>query len=65
MQKRKIKGLEIFQQSREKGYAPGGERVYDYQFDYGSLREAFKQLLRDRGWEFKVVIMKGKASYHA
>jgi hypothetical protein len=63
VQKKKIKGIEVFQQSRERGYAPGGEIVYDYQFDYGSLREAIKQLLQSYGWKLKVVIMKGKASY--
>jgi hypothetical protein len=63
MQKKKIKGIELFQQSREKGYAPGGELVYDYQFDYGSLREAFRRLVESRGWKFKVVIMPGKTTY--
>ncbi len=63
VQKKKIKGLEVFQQSRERGYAPGGELVYDYQFDYGSLRDAVKQLLQSYGWKLKTVIMKGKASY--
>lgn len=62
-QKKKIKGIEVFQQSRERGYAPGGELVYDYQFDYGSLRDAVKQLLLSYGWKLKTVIMKGKASY--
>jgi hypothetical protein len=63
VQKKKIKGIEVFQQSREGGYAPGGELVYDYQFDYGSLRDAVKQLLFSYGWKLKTVIMKGKASY--
>ncbi len=63
VQKKKIKGIEVFQQSRERGYAPGGELVYDYQFDYGSLRDAVKQLLQSYGWKLKTVIMKGKASY--
>ena len=63
VQKKKIKGIEVFQQIREKGYAPGGELVYDYQFDYGSLRDAIKQLLHSYGWKLKTVIMKGKASY--
>jgi hypothetical protein len=63
IQKKKIKGIEVFQQSRERGYAPGGELVYDYQFDYGSLREAVKQLLQSYDWRLKTVIMKGKASY--
>jgi hypothetical protein len=63
VQKKKIKGIEVFQQSRERGYAPGGELVYDYQFDYGSLRDAVKLLLQSHGWKLKPVIMKGKASY--
>lgn len=63
IQKKKIKGIELFQQSREKGYAPGGELVYDYQFDYGSLREAFKRLIESKSWKFKVVIMPGKTTY--
>lgn len=63
VQKKKIKGTEVFQQSRERGYAPGGALVYDYEFDYGSLREAFKKLIESRGWKFKVVIMRGKATY--
>lgn len=62
-QKKKIKGVELFQQSREKGFSPKGELVYDYQFDYGSLREAFKHLLEAQGWKFKVVLARGKATY--
>jgi hypothetical protein len=62
-QKKKMKGIELFQQSREKGYSPGGEIVYDYQFEYGSLRNAFKQLLQSHGWKLKVVVMKGKTTY--
>ncbi|MDY6826156.1 MAG: hypothetical protein SVV67_03115 [Bacillota bacterium] len=62
-EKKKIKGVELFQQSRQRGYSPTGELVYDYQFDYGSLREAFKRLITSRGWQFKTVLMKGKASY--
>lgn len=63
IQKKKIKGTELFQQTREKGFAPSGEMVYDYQFDYGSLRDAFKQILQGYGWKFKVVLMKGKTTY--
>jgi hypothetical protein len=62
-QKKKIKGVEVFQQAREKGFSPTGEPVYDYQFDYGSLREAFKQQLQARGWKFKVVLVRGKTAY--
>ncbi len=62
-QKKKIRGAEVFQQAREKGFSPTGETVYDYQFDYGSLREAFKQLLQAKGWKFKVVLVRGKTAY--
>ncbi len=62
-QKKKIRGIEVFQQARERGYSPSGELVFDYQFEYGSLRDAFKQLLEAKGWKFKTVIVRGKASY--
>ncbi len=63
MQKKKIKGIELFQKNREKGYAPDGKLVYDYQFDYGSLRELFKNIVESYGWQFKVVILKSKSTY--
>ena len=62
-QKRKIKGAELFQKTREKGYSPDGGLVYDYQFDYGSLREAFKILAGQHGWKFKLVLVRGKTIY--
>ena len=62
-QKGKIKGLELFQQIKAQGYSPTGEAVYDYQFDYGSLREAFRSIIENNGWKFKTVLFKGKASY--
>jgi hypothetical protein len=62
-QKKKIRGIEVFQQAREKGFSPTGEPVYDYQFDYGSLRDAFKKLLQARGWKFKIVLSRGKVTY--
>ena len=40
-----------------------GELVYYYQFDYGSLREAFKQLLATHDWKLKVVLIKGKTTF--
>ncbi len=59
-QKKLIKGVEMFQKARETGYAPTGAMVYDYQFDYGSLREALRGLVEEQGWKLKTVIMKGK-----
>ncbi len=58
--KKLIKGVELFEKAQEKGYAPTGEMVYDYQFDYGTLREAIKKLVAKHDWKFKTVIMKGK-----
>jgi len=62
-EKKKIKGIELFQQSNEKGYNPTGELVYDYQFDYGSLREALKRIITSQGWKFKVVLRRGITTY--
>lgn len=59
-EKTKIKGKEVFSSKSEKMYGPDGQKVLDYQFDYGSLREAFKKIIEDAGWNFKLVIMKGK-----
>lgn len=59
-EKTKIKGKEVFSSKSEKMYGPDGQKVLDYQFDYGSLREAFKEIIEDAGWNFKLVIMKGK-----
>lgn len=56
----RIKGKEVFSSQSEKIYGPTGEKVLDYQFDYGSLREAFKQVIEEAGWNFKLVISKGK-----
>lgn len=56
----RIKGKEVFTSQSEKIYSPTGEKVLDYQFDYGSLREAFKQIIEEAGWNFKLVITKGK-----
>lgn len=56
----RIKGIEVFKARQEKIYDQKGELVLDYQFDYGSLREAFKQIVEDNGWNFKLVITKGK-----
>ncbi|MGI5880789.1 MAG: hypothetical protein ACOX6L_09375 [Syntrophomonadaceae bacterium] len=59
-EKTRISGKEVFSSRSEKIYAPGGEKVLDYQFDYGSLREAFKEIIEAAGWNFKLVILKGK-----
>ena len=59
-EKTRIKGKEVFSSSSEKVYGLNGEKVLDYQFDYGSLREAFKEIIEQAGWDFKLVILKGK-----
>ncbi len=63
VQKRMVKGVELFQKIKERGFAPDGELVYDYQFDYSSLREAVRKIVQSKGWKFKVVLIKGKAGY--
>lgn len=59
-EKTKIKGKEVFSSRQEKVYGPNGQKVMDYQFDYGSLREAFQEIIEGAGWKFKLVISKGK-----
>lgn len=60
MEKTQIKGKELFRSVSEKGYGLNGQPVYDYQFDYGSLREALKQIIEQAGWNFKLVLTQGK-----
>lgn len=60
VEKTRIKGKELFHSISEKGYGLNGEPVYDYQFDYGSLREALKQVIEQAGWRFKLVLTPGK-----
>lgn len=60
VEKTRIKGKELFNSISERGYGLDGQQVYDYQFDYGSLREAFKQMIEQAGWSFKLVLTQGK-----
>lgn len=59
-EKTRIKGKEVFSSANQSGFGLKGEPVFDYQFDYGSLREAFKEIIEEAGWKFKLVISKGK-----
>lgn len=56
----RIKGKEVFSSRSEKYYEVNGQKVLDYQFDYGSLRGAFQEIIEQAGWNFKLVITKGK-----
>lgn len=60
VEKTRIKGRELFRSISEKGYGLDGKEVYDYQFDYGSLREAFQQMIENAGWKFKLVLTQAK-----
>lgn len=60
VEKTRIRGTELFHSISEKGYGLNGQQVYDYQFDYGSLREALKQMIEQAGWSFKAVLTQGK-----
>lgn len=46
----------------EVGYGPGG-KVIDYNWDYAQVRQIVESVARYHGWQFKTVLMKGKASY--
>lgn len=60
VEKTRIKGKDLFRSISEKGYGLDGQQVFDYQFDYGSLREALKQMIEQAGWNFKLVLTQGK-----
>lgn len=59
-EKTRIKGKEVFSSANQSGFGLNGEPVFDYQFDYGSLRGVFKEIIEGAGWKFKLVISKGK-----
>ena len=46
----------------ETGYGLGG-KVIDYNWDYAQVRQVIEGVARYQGWQFKTVLMKGKASY--
>jgi hypothetical protein len=47
---------------RETGYG-FGDKVIDYDWNYAQLRAHLENVVRNRGWQFKTVLMKNKASY--
>ncbi len=46
----------------ETAYGLGG-KVIDYNWDYAQVRSLVENAVRSRGWQFKTVLLKGKASY--
>jgi len=60
VEKKLIKGKELFGSVSEKAYGLDGKLVLDYQFDYASMREAFKEIIEAAGWKFKLVLSPGK-----
>lgn len=46
----------------ETAFGPGG-KVIDYKFDYAEVRQIIEAAAKYQGWQFKTVLMKGKASY--
>ena len=46
----------------ETAYGLGGKGI-DYNWDYAQVRSLVENAVRSRGWEFKTVLLKGKASY--
>ena len=47
---------------RETGYG-FGDKVIDYELDYAQVRNIVENAVRSRDWQFKTVLMKGKATY--
>jgi len=46
----------------EKGYGIDGQAV-DYNWNYAEVRQVVEAVANYEGWQFKTVLMKGKASY--
>ena len=46
----------------ETAYGMDG-KVIDYTWDYAQVRGLVENAVRNRGWQFKTVLLKGKASY--
>ena len=46
----------------EVGYGMSG-KVIDYDWDYAEVRQVVEAAAQYQGWQFKTVLMKGKASY--
>lgn len=46
----------------ETAYGPGG-KVIDYNWDYAQVRQCVENAVRAQGWQFKTVLLKGKATY--
>ena len=40
-----------------------GDQVIDYDWNYAQIRALLENVVRNRGWQFKTVWMKSKASY--
>jgi len=47
---------------KEVGYGFDG-KVIDYNWDYALVRQTIEAAAQSQGWQFKTVLMKGKASY--
>ena len=39
------------------------EKIYDYKFDIGMVRDPIKKVVQENGWEFVPVIRKKNATY--
>jgi len=40
-----------------------GDKVIDYEWDYSQVRHMVEGVAKTKGWEFKTVLLKGKAMY--
>lgn len=47
---------------KECGYGFNG-KVIDYKWDYSQVRNLVEGIVKDKGWQFKTVLLKSKATY--
>ena len=55
-------GKTLFGKVKGVKYGPDS-KIIDYTWDYGKTRSIVEQVVKNNGWKFKPVIMKGKAIY--
>lgn len=57
-------GTTLFRKVKSVGYAPDG-KAYEYEIDIGQITKTFKEIAKENGWKFKIVLNPKKAKYGA
>lgn len=57
-------GMTLMRKVKAVQYGPEGQ-VYEYDLDLGQIAKTFKDVAKEHGWKFKVVMSRQKAAYPA